>query len=238
MSQDQLENQPETQPEKAHQQNNTITNVCVNIKNALDFTGHERVLLMSNASLQRQISAYYCAPVHVDIRENQLIQSRMNPKSGINEHWYRRCVLLQVESSEPTKKTTTFGIALSIMTFSSKAYHDFYEQQRPGIGQLYAKFNLLPKFQLLQMGRNFHWTLDAVRRFYSSPNQSFIKDQKEDEKYQDAHGKESEYSWFNECQRLCENEWKDSTIWREYELQAPGIHSRILEVLRSDLLDC
>ena len=220
------------------------TNVCQGVPNAGDFTGAERVLLMSNASLQRQISAYYCAPVLVDIRENHAIKAadaRFSERGEENASWsYRRCVLLQVGPSalskkpiDPTLTPTTFGIALSVMTFTSREYHDFYVTKRPGIGQLYAHLGLLPRFRLLRMGRDFDWTAAAVREFYHD-------DDAQQRQSLDGRKDSSDncvYEWYADCRQLCAGDWHGSNIWREYELVADGLCSRILEVLRADISD-
>lgn len=108
-----------------------------NITNPLD-----RILITANGNLQRLISSYYDAPVHVLVESCQQRPSFCNRKTTII---WDRVVHLQVYNR-------TFCIATSEITILDPQCAALVASQQVGLGQLFRYYNVLPEFTLLQAG--------------------------------------------------------------------------------------
>lgn len=115
----------------------------------LSFPSHfsplERILLAANGNLQRILSAYYNAPVTV-----QVIKCLRSPDSPCTPTpdrpvIYDRLVSLHCLNS-------VFCLASSSISISAPRIVALIESKSIGIGQLFRHFNALPEFQLLDCG--------------------------------------------------------------------------------------
>ncbi|TPX69978.1 hypothetical protein SpCBS45565_g02034 [Spizellomyces sp. 'palustris'] len=113
-----------------------------------DFSPMERILLTANGNVQRVLSAYYNSTVSVDIIHNELISDE-SASNAETESVFRRevnlCCLNQICCN-----------AKSTVTITDPEYLRLILEQQVGIGQLFRYLNILPEFELLQVGRTVH----------------------------------------------------------------------------------
>ncbi|TPX35353.1 hypothetical protein SmJEL517_g02203 [Synchytrium microbalum] len=107
-----------------------------------EFTPMQRILLTANGNVQRILSAYYNAPVTVDILFNEKIAG-----STENCIMFNRSVDIKVNKYTCCRATSTVSIY-------DPAYLKLVEEDGVGIGQLFRYLNILPEFQLLEVGRD------------------------------------------------------------------------------------
>ncbi|TPX74087.1 hypothetical protein CcCBS67573_g04637 [Chytriomyces confervae] len=115
-----------------------------------EFGPLERVLITANGNVQRIISAYYNAPVSVDIIRNTPIASSPTSISGnevgalaaFDREVHIRC------------KGQVFCKAYSHVHVSSEACLELVVGQKMGIGQLFRAKGVAPNFELKSSGQN------------------------------------------------------------------------------------
>ncbi|KND02189.1 uncharacterized protein SPPG_02677 [Spizellomyces punctatus DAOM BR117] len=116
-----------------------------------DFSPMERILLTANGNVQRILSAYYNSTVSVDIIHNELINEE-SASNAETESVFRREVNLRCLNQICCN-------AKSTVTITDPEYLRLILEQQVGIGQLFRYLNILPEFELLQVGRtvNSFW---------------------------------------------------------------------------------
>ncbi|KAI8833230.1 hypothetical protein BJ741DRAFT_612404 [Chytriomyces cf. hyalinus JEL632] len=115
-----------------------------------DFGPLERVLITANGNVQRIISAYYNAPVSVDIIRNTPIASSPTSISG-NEMNVLAAFDREVHIC---CKGQVFCKAYSHIHVSSEACLELVVGQKMGIGQLFRAKGVAPNFELKSSGQN------------------------------------------------------------------------------------
>ncbi|KAL1923382.1 uncharacterized protein VTP21DRAFT_8362 [Calcarisporiella thermophila] len=128
-----------------------------------EFTGLERIVLTANGNLQRILSAYYCAPVTVQILYNRPLipdnadtptsisssdDDNVIPKKNILQR-YRRAVNLLVRQKIVCHAT-------SCVTITSSHILHLVRDRGVGIGQLFRYMDKLPEFELLRAGKSIN----------------------------------------------------------------------------------
>ncbi len=106
------------------------------------FTALERIVLTANGNLQRIMSAYYGAPVVVDIIKCDLIKDMV----------YDREVNL-------VSNGYVFCKAIGVIELYNRECITAIEEKKIGVGQLFRYFDVLPSFKLLDVGKNEDGTL-------------------------------------------------------------------------------
>ncbi|KAI8801360.1 hypothetical protein BJ742DRAFT_837723 [Cladochytrium replicatum] len=110
------------------------------------FSPLERILLTANGNVQRILSAYFNSTVKVQIIYNVL----KDPGPGALE---RLPVCFKREVDIICREKVCCH-ATSTITISNAAYVSLVTEKGVGIGQLFRYLNMLPEFELLDLGRN------------------------------------------------------------------------------------
>ncbi|KAJ1536404.1 hypothetical protein HK405_015250, partial [Cladochytrium tenue] len=118
-----------------------------------EFGPMERVLLTANGNVQRILSAFYNSPVTVEVLRNDLVpESQRSHPLALAE--YDREVQLLVSGNVCCTATSTVRLM-------DKEHLELVAEKHVGIGQLFRYLNVLPAFELLELGRGegFFWRL-------------------------------------------------------------------------------
>ncbi|KAI9332840.1 hypothetical protein BDR26DRAFT_869023, partial [Obelidium mucronatum] len=114
------------------------------------YSSLERILLTANGNVQRILSAFYNAPISVKIIKNERKIPAKAPITAADNAIlaeYDRHVELLCESQVLCTATST-------VTLWNPEHLRLVDQEKIGIGQLFRYLNILPDFELLQVGRD------------------------------------------------------------------------------------
>ena len=169
------------------------------------YTPFERICLTTSGNLQQLISAWTDSLVSLEILRN--VQSSTTDKGE-----FKRNVILYTEPTPETRRS--FGVAMSCVKISSVKYLEFFDKEKPGLGQFFQHFCLYPSFELEKVGRGLPLHFGDV---------------------------DSEWPWIDLMpdgihEQYIEviDKWQGS-FWRLYKLECEGIQCRISEILRCDI---
>ncbi|KAL7753213.1 hypothetical protein RI367_000988 [Sorochytrium milnesiophthora] len=143
------------------------------------FSPFERVVLSSNGSLQRILSAYHNRPIHVELVMNDvtdkppafvksvLPSDRDGAKGGGDSG---------KSAAEPTAidrevrllcDGRLLCIARSYLRITNPAYLDLLHTQAVGLGQFFRHVNVLPRFELLEAAKTGSGDEQELYRLYT-----------------------------------------------------------------------
>ncbi|KAJ3064906.1 hypothetical protein HDU98_011686 [Podochytrium sp. JEL0797] len=142
------------------------------------FTPLERILLTANGNVQRILSAFYNSPITVKIIKNErtfpVSVSRVSESNGIQYHAepHSKAILAEFDRHvELHCSNQILCTATSTVTLWSKEYLRLVDEENIGIGQLFRYLNILPDFELLQVGRDS----DSFWRVYTLSSGNDVK---------------------------------------------------------------
>lgn len=218
------------------------------------FTKSQRAALSTAGNLQRLVSAYHDSEVGVELLENSKISQSID---GADVFKFRRRVILYLERKDG--RNLPFGQAYSIISIpkSNSEILDYYNQGA-GLGQIFFKFGILPKYFLEFVGKQLYinnlsigvkdheiaakpkisvGSIKRVNREDYDQRKNF--NSKPDEEARDF---EAQLADIIESNSNCSHDgmgewWPKKNFWRLYQLTDKEIKCEILEVLLENLFE-
>ncbi|OZJ05833.1 hypothetical protein BZG36_00908 [Bifiguratus adelaidae] len=120
-----------------------------------DFGGLERMLLTANGNLQRLLSAYFNAPISVNVLYNKVMSepNTYGPDQTCILRGYLREVNLCINGIKGQPSRTVCN-AKSAVYITDPAVLRLVEEEGVGIGQIFRYLDRLPNFELFSIGRS------------------------------------------------------------------------------------
>ncbi|KAJ3290151.1 hypothetical protein HDU76_007435 [Blyttiomyces sp. JEL0837] len=106
----------------------------------------ERVILTANGNVQRILSAFFNSPVKVEIIRNKRLEASEQTNGSSIAEYDRQVNLLCFDKVCCT--------ATSTVVLTDERYLKLVAEQNVGIGQLFRYLNILPEFDLRNVGRD------------------------------------------------------------------------------------
>ncbi|KAJ3284855.1 hypothetical protein HDU79_007821 [Rhizoclosmatium sp. JEL0117] len=134
-----------------------------------DYSPLERILLTANGNVQRILSAFYNSPVTVKIIKNE---RTVPEKNAVGTTSSSGTILAEFDRHvELICANQVLCTATSTVTLWNPEYLRLVVEEKIGIGQLFRYLNILPNFELLQVGRDG----DSFWRVYTLSSGNDVK---------------------------------------------------------------